>query len=65
MILVQPEQGAAQQKAADFVAAIVEDAALPVRVIAFARVSVLVEKRAIETGQAVAVGGEMGRHPIQ
>ena len=37
----------------------------PVAVLALARIGVLVEGRAVELPQAVAVAGEMGRHPVE
>ena len=45
--------------------AVVEDLRAPVAVLAAARIGVLVERRAVEQPQAVAVAGEMGRHPVE
>ena len=40
------------------------DRGVPVGVEALARVGVLVERRAVEMGQAVRIGREMRRHPV-
>jgi len=64
VILLQPKEGAAQQETADFVAAVIEEGTGPLRVEPFARVRRLIEVSAVETGQPVAVGREMRRHPI-
>src|ERR1035438_7449012 len=64
MILLQPEEGAAEQETADFVAAIVEDGAGPLRMKPFARVGMLVEVSAIKKSQSMAIGRKMRRHPI-
>ena len=50
VILLQPEEGAAQQETADFVAAIIEDGAGPLRMKPLARVRVLIEVSAVKTG---------------
>ena len=65
VVALEPEQGRADEELADLVAAVVEDRALPVGVEALARVLVLVERGAVEPPQAVPVGGEMRRHPVQ
>ena len=65
VILLEPEQGAREQEAADFVASVVEDERSPVLVLALPRVGVLVEVRAVEVGQAVRVLRKMGRHPVE
>ena len=46
-------------------AAVVEDRAVPIRMEALARIGVLVEVRAVEVCQAVLVGREMRRHPVE
>ena len=62
---VEPEHRARQQEAADLVAPVVEDEAVPVGVVALAAVGVLVEVRPVEVGEAVLVGREVGRHPVE
>ena len=54
-----------EQEAAHLVAAVVEDVAAPVGVEALPRVGVLVQVRAVEVGQAVLVGREVRRHPVE
>ena len=62
---VEPEHRAREQEAADLVAPVVEDEAVPVRVVALAPVGVLVEVRPVEVGETVLVGREVGRHPVE
>ena len=64
VILLQPEQRVRDQELADFVAAEVEDERAPVEVLALARIGMFVERRAIETGQAVRILGKVRRHPV-
>ena len=56
MVLLQPEDGAAQQKAADFVASVIENVAVPVLVDAFARIRMLVQMCAIEVAKRPIIG---------
>ena len=64
VILLQPEEGAADQETADFGAAIIKNGAGPLGMKTFARVGVLIEVSAVKTRQPVAIGREMRRHPI-
>ena len=61
----QPVQAIANQKIAHFGATQVVDEGAPVVVETLARVSVFVKVRAVKIAQAMRVGREMGRHPIQ
>ena len=65
MMLVQPEKGAAHEEAAHFIPAVIENIAVPVRVVALAHVGVLVEMGTVEIARAVFIGRKMGRDPIQ
>ena len=65
VIVLQPEQGAADQEAAHLVAAEVVDQRVPILVEPFARVRVLVKGGAVELRQAVRVGREVGGHPVE
>src|SRR5207247_2527118 len=65
MVAVEPEEGAAQEKAPHFRPAVVEDQAPPIWVISLLRRSVLVEVRAVEIAEAMLVAGEVGRHPVE
>ena len=65
VILLDPELRAGQQEALHFVAPVIEDRALPVGVKPLAGIRVLVEVRPVEVAQAVLVGGEVGRHPVE
>ncbi len=62
---VEPVESRGQEKAAHLVAAVVEDAAAPVGLIALAPVGVLVEVRAVEIDEAVLVGGKVRGHPVE
>ena len=64
MILVEPEQGAVEQELAHLVATIVEDLGAPVLVLANPVIGILVQRGAVEVGQAIVVLGEVRRHPI-
>src|SRR5690242_20320600 len=64
MKLAQPIERVRDQKVPDFVAAVIEDVSAPIRVFAFARIEMLVQRRAVETSQRECVFREMGRHPI-
>ncbi len=63
--LVEPEQGAGYEELAHCVAAEVVDVGVPVRVPATARIFVFVERGAVEAGQAVGIGREVGWYPVQ
>ncbi|OPZ92587.1 MAG: hypothetical protein BWY73_00731 [candidate division TA06 bacterium ADurb.Bin417] len=65
MVAVEPEEGAADQEIGHLVAPVVEDVGSPVPVFALARVGVFVEGGAVEPGQAVVVGREVGRRPVE
>jgi len=62
VIFVEPEQRAADEETADFIAAVVEDRASPIGVKALPRVGMLEQMCAIKVGQSVSVGGKMRRH---
>ena len=65
VVLLQPEEGVREQKAADLGAPVVEDQRSPIAMLALPRVGVLEERRAVEPGEAVRVLGEMARHPVE
>src|SRR5262249_38526984 len=59
VILLQPEQRAAAQKVAYFGAAIVENRAVPFRVISLAWIGVLIQMSTVEISQPVLIGREV------
>ncbi len=65
VVLVEPEQGVGDEEVADLVAPVVENQRSPVAMLALTRIGVFVERRAVKAPQAVAVAGEVGRHPVQ
>src|SRR5580704_17475859 len=65
VILVKPEHGARHQETPNLGAPVIEDVRLPVGMETLARVGMLVQVRAIEVSQAVGVGREVRRHPVE
>ena len=65
VVAVEPTHRARDQERPHLVAAVVEDRRVPVGVVALARVGVLEQVGAVELVQAVAVGGEVRRHPVE
>ena len=65
MVLAQPEQRVGDQEVTDLVAAVVEHERAPVGVFAAARIGVLVQRRAVEPGQAELVAREVRGHPVE
>ena len=63
VIVIKPEAGVADEKAAHFVAAVVVDGAAPLRVQALAGQGVLVEVSAVKVAEAVLVRWGNGRAP--
>ena len=64
VVLVEPEPGRTDEELPHLLAAVIEDQRVPVRVVPLPRVGVLVQAGPVEPGQAVGVGGEVGRHPV-
>ena len=64
MEILHPVQGAGDEKAAHLAAAEIVDQRVPVVMEALARVGMLVECRAVEMGEAVRIGREVGRDPV-
>jgi hypothetical protein len=65
MVALEPEQRVADQEVRDLAAAIVEHPRAPVRVLAAARVLVLVKVCPVEEDEAVGVLGEVGGDPVE
>ena len=65
MELVEPEDGAGDQETLHLEAAVVEEQAAPLGVLAPPRVAVLVEVRAVEVNEPVAVGWKLRCREIQ
>ncbi|MNO91649.1 hypothetical protein D3C76_832010 [compost metagenome] len=63
--MLEPVQRRRQHVAVHFGAAQVVDQGVPVLVKAFLRITVFVQRSAVELGQAMGVGGEMRRHPVE
>ena len=63
--LARPEQRVGEQEVAHLVAPVVEDQRAPVRVLAAARVLVLVQRRAVEARERPGVAREVRRHPVE
>ena len=65
VVVPEPEQGVGQQEVRDLAPPVVVDQGVPVAMEAEARIGVLVEMGAVELAEAVRVGREMARHPIE
>ena len=61
----EPVERVADEVVGDLVAAVVEDQRPPVRLLAPARVRVLVEVGAVEVDETVGVAREVSRHPVE
>ena len=64
VVLLQPVQRVGDQEVAHLGAAVVEDQRAPVRVLAAARIGVLVQRPAVEADQRPLVLGEVRGHPV-
>ena len=64
MELLEPVERVGDEEVRDLAAAEIVDQRVPVAVEAEARVLVLVERGAVEADEAVRVGREMRRHPV-
>ena len=64
MVALAPGQCRGDKEAAHFVASVVKDQRAPVLVEALTRVSMLVERGAVELGQGKTVGWKVSRHPV-
>ena len=65
VVFLQPVAGAGQQEALHLVALVIEDVRAPVLVLALARVFIFIERRAVETGEAMRIARKMRRHPVE
>ena len=63
--MLEPVQRAGDQEALHLAAAEIVDVGVPVLMEAFARIEMLVERGAVEAREAVRVGREMRRHPVE
>ncbi len=63
--LAEPPVGRGEQEAAHLVAAVVEDVGAPIGMQAEARVFVLVQRGAVETGECPVVLREVAGHPVE
>ena len=65
MKLVEPVEGASDQKIPDLVAPEIEDVGSPVAVFPLARIGVLIQRRAVKTPEGKGVLREMRRNPVE
>ena len=65
VILAQPVEGVGNQEVLDLVASEVKHLGSPVRMLALARVGVLIQRTAVEVCQTVGIAREVRRHPVQ
>src|SRR4030095_10809576 len=64
MVAIQPKQGAVQQKIPYLDPAVIEDAAMPLRVVAQAGIGMVVQMGPVELGKSVRIVREMRRSPV-
>src|SRR5262245_16099435 len=64
MKFIEPEERIADQKIPHLVAAVIENKRAPIRLLALARVLVLVKVGAVELAERVCILRKMRRHPI-
>ena len=62
---LEPVERVRDEKVADLVAPVIEDQRAPVRLLALARILVLVERRAVEAREPVRVLRKMSGHPVE
>jgi len=62
--LLEPEQGVGHKEVAYLTPAEVEDERAPIGLLTSARVRMLVQRRAVESGQGLLVLREVSRHPV-
>ena len=60
-----PVQGVADQVVADFATTVVINQRVPVLVIAFARIAVFIQVRAVKFGETEIIFREVTRHPVE
>lgn len=65
MEMLQPLEGAGNQKALHLLATEIVDQRVPVPMKALARVFMLIKRAAVKACQAPDIGRKMGRHPIE
>src|SRR5579863_7053095 len=65
MKMLQPIERAGDQKTLNFAPAEIIDVGIPVVMKSLARIEMLVERRAVEPGEAVWIGRKVRRHPVQ
>jgi hypothetical protein len=65
VIMLEPEERARHEKGTHFIAAVVEDPAVPVRVVTLPRIGMLVEMRAVEAVESVRIVRKVRRHPVE
>src|SRR5690606_1461059 len=64
VVTVEPEERVGEQIIRNFPSPEIVDQRVPIPVKTQARVLVLVERRAVKTGQTVRIGGKMRGHPV-
>ena len=64
MITLSPIQGVVDQEGRDLTPAEIVDGGVPIGMKTKARIFVFIQSGAVKMRQAVGVGGEMRRHPV-
>ena len=64
MVFIEPVERVGDQKIGYLVFGIIKDLGTPVRVLAFARVGILIERLSVEIGKTVCILRKMRRNPV-
>src|SRR5438105_717813 len=65
MVLIEPEQGIADQKVPHFRTAIVKEQSVPLRLLPLAGIGMFIQVGAVEVAKPVLVFGEMRGYPVE
>src|SRR5260221_11192469 len=64
-VAIEPEHSAAQQEVCDLGAPVIVDEGVPIEVAPLLRVFMLIQRRPIETTEAVRIVGKVSGHPVE
>src|SRR5688572_2861748 len=64
MVAIQPIESAVEKEVSDFDAIVIEDAAVPVRMVTKPWVGMIVEMRAVKLGESMRIVWKMRRSPV-
>ena len=65
VVSIEPEEGAADEEGLHFIAAMIENIAVPFRMKPLLRVRMLIQMGSVKKDKSVLVAGKMRRHPVE